>query len=215
MKLLDQVREAIRVRHYSIRTEHAYVEWITRYILFHDKRHPGEMGAAEINRFLSHLASDLNVAASTQNQALCAIRYRHADHRTRAPASEGHRLCNAPAGSQPRHPHHPGASGPRRRQDHNDLYACDARRSVRDQKSADKGPEDTGRPGHAGATAAAGHGADCYGCAASHGQSPQRPFRRLPGKRCLPTRCRHIGRASFGSSLRPPEGRLGGRPCVC
>jgi integron integrase len=73
MKLLDQVREAIRVRHYSIRTEHAYVDWITRYILFHDKRHPGEMGAAEINRFLSHLASDLNVAASTQNQALCAI----------------------------------------------------------------------------------------------------------------------------------------------
>jgi hypothetical protein len=73
LKLLDQVRDAIRVRHYSIRTEHAYVDWITRYILFYDKRHPGEMGAAEINRFLSHLASDLNVAASTQNQALCAI----------------------------------------------------------------------------------------------------------------------------------------------
>ena len=72
-KLLDQVRRAIRVRHYSIRTEHSYVDWIRRYILFHNKRHPRTMGAPEINEFLSYLASDLNVASSTQNQALSAI----------------------------------------------------------------------------------------------------------------------------------------------
>jgi len=72
-KLLDEVREAIRVRHYSIRTEHTYVDWVYRYIIFHGKRHPSEMGTQEISRFLTHLASDLNVAASTQNQALCAL----------------------------------------------------------------------------------------------------------------------------------------------
>jgi hypothetical protein len=55
-KLLDQVRSAIRARHYSIRTEEAYVQWIRRFILFHNKRHPREMGAPEINAFLSHLA---------------------------------------------------------------------------------------------------------------------------------------------------------------
>jgi len=72
-KLLDQVRDAIRVKHYSIRTEEAYVSWIKRFILFHKKRHPLEMGAAEIEGFLTHLAVDKNVAASTQNQALSAI----------------------------------------------------------------------------------------------------------------------------------------------
>ncbi len=72
-KLLDQVREAIQVKHYSIRTEQAYVNWIKRYILFHDKRHPREMGAAEIEAFLTYLAVDRNVAASTQNQALSAL----------------------------------------------------------------------------------------------------------------------------------------------
>jgi len=79
MKLLDQLRREIRVRHYSIRTEQAYVDWCRRYIVFHNKRHPREMGAAEINQFLSHLATDANVAASTQNQALCGILflYRH------------------------------------------------------------------------------------------------------------------------------------------
>ncbi|RJQ65396.1 MAG: integron integrase [Desulfobacteraceae bacterium] len=71
-KLLDQVRAAIRLRHYSIRTEDAYVQWIRRYILFHEKRHPLEMGGPEIAHFLSHLAAG-NVSASTQNQALCAI----------------------------------------------------------------------------------------------------------------------------------------------
>jgi integron integrase len=73
MKLLDQVRDVLRKRHYSIRTEQAYVDWIKRYIFFHEKRHPLEMGAQEISRFLSHLATERNVAASTQNQALNAI----------------------------------------------------------------------------------------------------------------------------------------------
>jgi site-specific recombinase XerD len=71
-KLLDQVRAAIRLRHYSIRTEEAYVQWIRRFILFHDKRHPLEMGSAEITQFLSNLAVQ-KVSASTQNQAMSAI----------------------------------------------------------------------------------------------------------------------------------------------
>jgi integron integrase len=72
-KLLDRVREAIRARHYSLRTEEAYVGWVRRFILFHHKRHPAEMGEPEINQFLTHLAVAENVAASTQNQALSAI----------------------------------------------------------------------------------------------------------------------------------------------
>jgi len=77
-KLLDQVRQAIRVKHYSIRTEQAYVDWIKRFILFHKTeqgiiRHPKDMGHREISAFLTHLAVDLHVAASTQNQALSAI----------------------------------------------------------------------------------------------------------------------------------------------
>ncbi len=72
-RLLDQVRERCRVKHYSIRTEHSYVDWIRRFILFHSKRHPSEMGAAEIEAFLTHLAVKGKVAASTQNQALAAI----------------------------------------------------------------------------------------------------------------------------------------------
>ena len=78
-KLLDQVREAIRARHYSLRTEKTYVGWIKRFILFHGKRHPAEMAEAEINAFLSHLAIKEHVSASTQNQALSALLflYRH------------------------------------------------------------------------------------------------------------------------------------------
>ena len=72
-KLLDQVREAIRARHYSRRTEKVYSRWITRFILFHDKRHPAEMGEAEITRFVSSLAVRGRVSASTQNQALSAV----------------------------------------------------------------------------------------------------------------------------------------------
>lgn len=73
MKLLDQLRREIRLRHYSIRTEHTYIDWTRRYVNFHGLRHPAEMGAPEINAFLSHLAVDQNVAASTQNQALNAL----------------------------------------------------------------------------------------------------------------------------------------------
>jgi hypothetical protein len=66
-RLLDRVRDAIRARHYSRRTEKTYVAWIRRYIFFHGKRHPAEMGAPEITRFLTSLAVDGKVAASTQN----------------------------------------------------------------------------------------------------------------------------------------------------
>jgi hypothetical protein len=83
-QLLDQVREAIRRTHYSIRTEEAYVDWIKRFVLFHktaqgEFHHPQEMGAAESEAFLTHMAVDRQVAASTQNQALSALPflYRH------------------------------------------------------------------------------------------------------------------------------------------
>ena len=72
-RLLDQVRIAIRTRHYSRRTEKAYVGWIRRYILFHGKRHPTLMGKPEVTDFLSHLATSAHVSASTQNQALSAL----------------------------------------------------------------------------------------------------------------------------------------------
>jgi len=78
-KLLDQVRDDLRLKHYSLRTEEAYVSWIKRYILFHDKRHPAEMGAPEIEAFLTHLAVDQKVAASTQNQALSALLFVYRD----------------------------------------------------------------------------------------------------------------------------------------
>ena len=72
-KLLDQVRDTLRVKHYSIRTEQAYVDWIKQFIIFNDKRHPREMGEREVSAFLAHLAVNRNVAASTQNQALAAL----------------------------------------------------------------------------------------------------------------------------------------------
>jgi integron integrase len=74
-KLLDQVRDALRSQHYSYRTEESYVYWIRRYILFHQKRHPRELGLAEIEQFLTHLAVNEHVAASTQNQARSAMLY--------------------------------------------------------------------------------------------------------------------------------------------
>jgi integron integrase len=72
-KLLDRVRQSIRTRHYSYRTEKAYVHWIKRFIFFHNKRHPSDMAEAEIAQFLSALASESHVSASTQNQALNAL----------------------------------------------------------------------------------------------------------------------------------------------
>lgn len=73
VKLLDQLRDRIRTLHYSIRTEEAYTDWARRYILFHRKRHPGEMGAAEVEAFLTYLAVERKVSASTQNQAKAAL----------------------------------------------------------------------------------------------------------------------------------------------
>jgi integron integrase len=78
-KLLDRVRESIRLRHYSRRTEEAYVAWIRRYILFHGKRHPSELGAPEVSAFLSSLALERSVSASTQNQALSALLFLYRD----------------------------------------------------------------------------------------------------------------------------------------
>jgi integron integrase len=72
-RLLDTVRAAIEVRHYSRRTQETYVQWIKRFIVFSGKRHPRELGAREVTLFLSHLAIEGNVAASTQNQALAAL----------------------------------------------------------------------------------------------------------------------------------------------
>lgn len=73
VRLLDQVRARIRTLHYSIRTENAYVDWIRRFIIFHKKRHPAEMGKVEVEAFLTHLAVDRNVSASTQSQAKSAL----------------------------------------------------------------------------------------------------------------------------------------------
>jgi len=72
-RLMDKLREALRLRHYSLRTESAYGDWVRRFILFHGKRHPKEMGAQEVEAFLSHLATERNVSASTQNQAKSAL----------------------------------------------------------------------------------------------------------------------------------------------
>jgi site-specific recombinase XerD len=72
-RLLDQARDVMRLRHYSLRTERSYCDWIERFIRFHRMRHPREMSETEVSAFLTHLARDGQVAASTQNQALSAI----------------------------------------------------------------------------------------------------------------------------------------------
>jgi len=74
-RLLEQVRQSLRLRHYSYRTEEQYLGWIRRFILFHDKRHPREMGAAQVEAFLNDLAVRGQVAAATQNQAMAALLY--------------------------------------------------------------------------------------------------------------------------------------------
>lgn len=78
-KLLDQLREVIRIKHYSYSTEKTYSHWARRYNLFHNKRHPAEMGTPEIEAFLSHLAQVANVSASTQNQAFNALLFLYRD----------------------------------------------------------------------------------------------------------------------------------------
>ncbi|MBM4245656.1 MAG: hypothetical protein FJ148_17920 [Deltaproteobacteria bacterium] len=88
-RLLDRVRASIRARHYSQRTEKAYVHWIRRYILFHGKRHPETLGAAEIESFLSALAVQGKVAASTQNQALAALLFLYDLHARAEPGAGG------------------------------------------------------------------------------------------------------------------------------
>ena len=72
-RLLELVRAPIHFKHYSIRTEQAYVEWVRRYIRFHGNRHPSELGVSHLESFLTHLAAELSVAASTQNQAQSAL----------------------------------------------------------------------------------------------------------------------------------------------
>jgi site-specific recombinase XerD len=73
MKLEDQLRAAIRVRHYSIRTEETYVGWYRRFVLWHEKKHPAEMGVPEVEAFLTHLAVNRGLSAVSQNQALNAL----------------------------------------------------------------------------------------------------------------------------------------------
>ena len=82
-KLLDQVRDAVRLKHYAYRTEQTYVDWVRRYILFHNKTHPKDMGENEVQEFLTYLASGREVSASTQNQALSTLifLYRHVLHK--------------------------------------------------------------------------------------------------------------------------------------
>jgi len=90
-KLLDQVRDAIRLKHYSLRTEQAYVGWNKRYICFHEVRHQSEMGAPEVEAFLTYLAVKENIAASTQNQTLSALLflYREVLHQDLGPMGAG------------------------------------------------------------------------------------------------------------------------------
>src|SRR5438552_11705372 len=78
-RLLDEVRAVCRMRHLSIRTEQAYTQWIRRYIFFHQKRHPRDMGESEIREFISHLAVNQNVSASTQTVALSALLFLYRD----------------------------------------------------------------------------------------------------------------------------------------
>jgi hypothetical protein len=78
-KLLDQVRQLTRLRHYSYRTEKAYASWVKRYIVFHGLRHPRELGAPEVTALLSHLAAERRVSGSTQNQALAALLFLYRD----------------------------------------------------------------------------------------------------------------------------------------
>ena len=89
-KLLDRVRDALRVKHYSVRTERSYCDWIERFIRFHSKRHPSEMGEAEVSGFLTYLAREGEVAASTQNQARKSL-LRSTPLRSRAKANNDFR----------------------------------------------------------------------------------------------------------------------------
>lgn len=75
--LYDVAREKMRTRHMAYRTEQAYLQWIRRYVVFHGRRHPRDLGAAAVEQFLSHLAVERKVSASTRDQALLGFLYRH------------------------------------------------------------------------------------------------------------------------------------------
>lgn len=83
-RLLDEVGTVARLKHYSLKTEQAYLNWIKRFIVFHHKRHPAEMGESEIRQFLSHLAVRLHVSASTQTVALSALLFLYRDETSAA-----------------------------------------------------------------------------------------------------------------------------------
>jgi Phage integrase, N-terminal SAM-like domain len=90
-RLLEQVRTVARVKHYSLKTEHAYLNWIKRFIFYHNKQHPKEMGEGEIRQFLAHLAVNLHVSASTQTVALSALLFLYRDVlKIPLPYIEGH-----------------------------------------------------------------------------------------------------------------------------
>ena len=74
LSLIGTVRQRLRVKHYSARTEEAYVQWVRRFVLFHDRRHPRTMGSSEIAAFVTHLATVRRVSSATQNQAVAAVR---------------------------------------------------------------------------------------------------------------------------------------------
>ncbi len=92
-RLLDQVHEAIRRLHYSRRTEEAYTHWIKRFIYWSGKRHPASLGESEVTAFLSHLATERDVAAATQNQALAALLLTGGGRHTTSPPACTPRLC--------------------------------------------------------------------------------------------------------------------------
>ena len=98
MKLEDQIRDTMRFKHLSFKTEESYVGWYRRYVLWHGKKHPSEMGAAEVEAFLTHLAVDRKLAAASQNQALNALVFdSHAASGVSRPAGCLAAVCLAPA----------------------------------------------------------------------------------------------------------------------
>jgi site-specific recombinase XerD len=106
-KLLDQLRDAIRTKHYSLRTEQAYVQWVRRYIHFHGLRHPSELGKEHVEAFLTSLAVERHVSASTQTQALSALLFLYKEIPASRPAladrcHTGPKTCPAANGADPR-----------------------------------------------------------------------------------------------------------------
>lgn len=150
MKLLEHVRQVARVKHFSYRTEQCYAHWIERFIRFHRMRHPNTMGASEAEQFLTHLAVEGLVAASTQNQALAALLFLYRDVlkielgllnsvRARRPQRVPTVLSRGdpPAGNEAGHSHGSRTAGAQRRADDHDLHA-------RHGESGDEGEKPAG-----------------------------------------------------------------------